>query len=382
MAEARHDFYLLTPGPLIVPAEIKAGMVRDRNPGGSDHIAITRGVRDYMLELCNGRDTHECVLLQGSATYGVEAGFLSLLPADARLLVLVNGFYGNRLREVAEAARVDTVTLELPNLPLPTRADLERALDADPKITHMVLCQAETGTGVLNPVEMFAEVARERGLGLMVDSVACFGGGEIDVAALDVDAVFVSPNKCLESVPGVAITIVKRSTLLASEGRCPSGVLDLHAQWKFMQETGNWRWTPPTHVMGALGVACERHRREGGSGPRLERYRRNWRVLVDGLRQRGFSTLLPDDVAVPIIATFHDPDDPAYSFAAFHAAMLRRGIEIFPGRLTAMGTFRIGVMGDLVEEDMVHVLGQMCDALEEIGVRLPVSAAPGDVETV
>jgi 2-aminoethylphosphonate-pyruvate transaminase len=132
--------------------------------------------------------------------------------------------------------------------------------------------------------------------------------------------------------------------------------------------------------MGALGVACERHKREGGPGPRLERYRRNWRILVDGLRQQGFMTLLPDDVAVPIIATFHDPIDPAYSFAAFHAAMLRRGIEIFPGRLTAAGTFRIGVMGDLVEQDMIFVLGQICAAMEEIGVSLPLSDAARAVD--
>jgi 2-aminoethylphosphonate-pyruvate transaminase len=380
MAEPRHDYYLLTPGPLTVPSEIKAAMMRDRNPGGPDHIAITRDVRRYLLEICNGTETHECVLLQGSATYGVEACFHCLLPEGARLLIIVNGFYGNRLREVAEGARVDVVTLQLPNVPLPTRADLEAALDADPAITHIALCQAETGTGALNPIEMVADVARARGLGLMVDSVACFGGVAIDVAALDVDAVFVSPNKCLEGVPGVAIAIVKRSTLLASEGRSRSGVLDLHAQWKFMEETGNWRWTPPTHVMGALGVACERHKREGGPGPRLERYRRNWRILVDGLRQQGFMTLLPDDVAVPIIATFHDPIDPAYSFAAFHAAMLRRGIEIFPGRLTAAGTFRIGVMGDLVEQDMIFVLGQICAAMEEIGVSLPLSDAARAVD--
>lgn len=380
MATPRHDYYLLTPGPLTVPAEIRNGMLQDRNPGGPEHIAITRRVREYLLEICNGTGTHECVLLQGSATYGVEACLHTLLPAGARLLVIVNGFYGNRLREVAEGARVDVVTLELPNVPLPTRADLERALDADPAITHIALCQAETGTGALNPVEMVAEVARERGLGLMVDAVACFGGVPIDVAALDAEAVFVSPNKCLESVPGVAIVIVKRSTLEAAAGRSPSGVLDLHAQWAFMQATGNWRWTPPTHVMGALDVACARHRREG-TGPRLERYRRNWRVLVDGLRQQGFRTLLPDEVAVPIIATFHDPVDPAYGFAPFHAAMLRRGIEIFPGRLTAAGTFRIGVMGDLIEEDMVHVLGQICAALEEIGVRLPLREAAREVET-
>lgn len=378
----RHDYYLLTPGPLTVPEETRRAMLRDRNPGGTEHIAMSREIQDYLLSLCNGTESHACVLLQGSATYGVEAGFKTLIPEDGRLLVIVNGFYGVRLREIAEAARVDTTVLQLPTLPLPTRADVEAALDADPSITHMVMCQAETGTGVLNPVEMLAEVGRERGVKVMIDAVASFGAVAIDAARLDLEAIFVSPNKCLESTPGVAIVITKTSSLMEAKGRCPSAVLDLHHQWTFMQETGNWRWTPPTHVVSALAVSCRRHAAEGGLGPRLERYRRNWRILVNGLRQKGFTTLLPDDVAIPIIATFNDPEDPAYSFKAFHSSMLRRGIEIFPGRLTSEGTFRVGVMGDLLEQDMHHILSQMCEALEEIGVTLPAEGGIKAVGTI
>jgi len=87
-------------------------------------------------------------------------------------------------------------------------------------------------------------------------------------------------------------------------------------------------------------------------------------------------------VAIPIIATFNDPADPVYSFKSFHAAMLRRGIEIFPGRLTSEGTFRVGVMGDLQEQDMHHILAQMCEALEEIGVTLPADGGARSVEAV
>ena len=51
------------------------------------------------------------------------------------------------------------------------------------------------------------------------------------------------------------MALIKRSALEAAEGRCPSVVLDLHAQWRFMEETGWWRWTPPTHVVAALAKA-------------------------------------------------------------------------------------------------------------------------------
>ena len=383
MAERRHDLYLLTPGPLTVAPEVKAEMLSDRSPNADLHRELTDEVRRYLLDICNGADTHECVPIQGSATYAIEAGLQTLMPRDGRLLVIENGFYGLRLRELAEGLGLDVSTLALPMLPLPTRADIERALADDPAITHILLCHAETGTGVLNPIDEVAAVAREQGRKLLVDAVASFGAFPIDVAALDAEAVFVSPNKCLESVPGIAMVIARRTALEAAAGRSASVVLDLHAQWRFFEEVGWWRWTPPTHVVAALAKACERHRREGGAAARLARYRRNWRRLVDGLRARGFRTLLPDDAAAPIIATFHDPDDPNYTFEGLYEALERRNIVIFPGRLTATGTFRIGVMGDLVESDMDVVLAAMDEALAEIGVDMMAAgagAAPGETK--
>jgi len=368
MTERRHDFYLLTPGPLTVSPEVKREMLLDRSPNARLHADLTRAIRDYMLEICNGARTHVCVPIQGSATYAVEAAYHTLIPRDGKLLVIQNGFYGTRLREIADGIGLATATLDLPMLPTPTAADVARALDADPAITHIVMCHVDTGTGILNPIEPIAEIARQRGKRLLVDAVASFGGFPIDVAALDLEAVRISPNKCLEGVPGIGLVVCKKDSLMAAAKRAPSVVLDLHAQWAFFEEKGWWRWTPPTHVIGALAKACERHRAEGGVAARHERYRRNWRRLVDGLRQRGFRTLLPDEVAAPIIATFHDPRDPGYAFQKLYDALERRNIVIFPGRLTSAGTFRIGCMGDLDESDMSVILAAIDEALAEIGV--------------
>jgi 2-aminoethylphosphonate-pyruvate transaminase len=375
MSERRHDLYLLTPGPLTVSMEVKQEMLADRSPNAELHSGLTRKVLDYLLTLANGHGTHVAVPVQGSATYGIEAALHTLLPKDARLLVINNGFYGLRLREVAEGIGKDVVVLELPMIPPPDEATIAAALAADPKITHAIVCHVDTGTGVLNDLAPIAAACKARGVKLMVDAVAAFGGFPIDVKALDIEAVMISPNKCLESVPGVGLVIARKSTIVASAKRSPSVVLDLHAQWAFFEEKGWWRTTPPTHVIGALAKAIERHEKEGGVLARQARYRRNWRRLVDTLRQRGFRTLLPDDYAAPIIATFHDPVDPNYAFPKFYAAMEKRGIVIFPGRLTAANTFRIGTMGDLDDRDMSFILSQIEEALTEIGVTNPAPRA-------
>lgn len=366
--ERRHDFYLLTPGPLTVAPEIKREMLADRSPNAQLHADLTRNIHSYLLDICNGAKTHVCVLIQGSATFAIEAAFHTLVPRNGKLLVIQNGFYGTRLREIAQGIGLNAAVLDLPMLPALGAEDVERALSADPKISHIVMCHVDTGTGILNPLAPVAEVARRRGVRLLVDAVASFGGFDIDVAALDIEAVMVSPNKCLEGVPGVGIAICRKSSLEQAAGRSSSVVLDLHAQWAFFEEKGWWRFTPPTHVVGALAKACERHRAEGGVAARQRRYRSNWRRLVDGLRQRGFRTLLPDEVAAPIIATFMDPADPNYEFQKFYAAMEKRNVVIFPGRLTTAGTFRIGCMGDLVDIDMSVILATIDEALAEIGV--------------
>src|SRR3954470_23888938 len=128
MTRRRHDYYLLTPGPLTVPREIKEQMLEDRSPNAALHCRMTKDIRDYILEICNGAGTHVCVPIQGSATYGIEAGLHTLVPMDGKILIIENGFYGQRLREVAEGSGFTVVPLELPMLPLPTAADIETAL--------------------------------------------------------------------------------------------------------------------------------------------------------------------------------------------------------------------------------------------------------------
>lgn len=369
MTEKRHPTYLLTPGPLTTSAAVKAAMQADKSPNSPEMVALVKGIREYLVALAHGGDIYDCVPIQGSATYGIEAAFNSLADrATSHVLVIENGFYGMRLGEVIEANGFRVSRLQGPIVPPVSGDDVAARLAADPSITHVAVCHCDTGTGILNPVAEIAEACRAHGAKLMIDAIASFAGFELDAPALDVEAIMISPNKCLEAVPGIAFVIAKKESLRAGIGRSPSYALDLAGHWAFMEEKGWFRTTPPTHVLLAMGKAVELHKAEGGIAPRRARYVRNWRRLVDGLRQRGFATFLPDEHASPIIATFHDPDDPNYSFPAFYEAMERRGFVIFPGRLTSAHTFRIGTMGDLTEGDITLILGAVLDSMAEIGV--------------
>src|SRR5262249_13321556 len=190
-------------------------------------------------------------------------------------------------------------------------------LAADPAITHVAVIQCETTSGVLNPVEEIGAVTAHHRRRLLVDAMSAFGALPLDAGRVPYDALVASSNKCLEGVAGVGFAILRWSALQASRGHARSLSFDLHDQWVSMEKTGQWRFTPPTHVLAALDQALAEHAAEGGTAGRGARYARNCRILVEGLRALGFPTLLPEAVQGAIIVTVGMPGGAAVRFAGF-----------------------------------------------------------------
>src|SRR5690606_12660841 len=295
MSNAWSERVLLTPGPVSTGAATRQAMLRDFSPNEPDLLALTAEMRERLVGLVNGGDRYVCVPLQGVGNTANEATIGTLVPRERRLLIIANGFYGERLKQIAGAIGVPFTALDLPWTEPVTGEQLDEALAADPAISHVVVCHVDTGTGLLNPLEPLAEVAKRRGVALIVDAIASCGGLPIDARALDLEAVVVSPNKWLEGVPGIGLVVAKRAALEAAAGRAHSFCLDLHRQWRSLEHDGRWRFTPATQATAALVAALRQHEAEGQAA-RLERVRRNWRCLVEGLRALGFATYLRDEV--------------------------------------------------------------------------------------
>jgi 2-aminoethylphosphonate-pyruvate transaminase len=364
----REQPILLTPGPVATSLRTKRAMLRDFSPNEPDLLAMTAELRAAIVRMANGQGIYECVPLQGTGNAANEATLGTLVPRDRRLLIVDNGFYGARLKEIAGAIGLPFTPLDLPFDQPITATRLEAALDDDPRIGYVVVCHVDTGTGLLNPLEPLAEIAGRRGVGLIVDAIASFAGLPLDAQALDLEAVVVSANKWLEGVPGLALVVAKRTALEAAAGRAHSFCLDLHRQWQSYERSGRWRFTPPAQSLAALIEALRQHAEEGQAA-RLERVWRNWRCLVGGLRGQGFETVLRDEVASPVIATFHEPGDPRYDRERFFEAMWQRGFVLFRGCLTALPTFRIGCMGAIDPAVMQRVVDAIGASMAELGVR-------------
>ncbi|WP_421701122.1 2-aminoethylphosphonate--pyruvate transaminase [Aliiroseovarius sp.] len=361
--------YLLTPGPLTTSYTVKQAMLRDWGSWDGDFRAMTAELRARLLAMLGaGGEAFDCVPMQGSGTFAVEAMLSSFIPKDGEALVLANGAYGKRAAEtLSYLGRAHTLLDKGDYLP-PQGDEVAAALAADPAITHVVAIHCETSSGILNPLAEIAEATAAAGRRLLIDSMSAFGAVQLEAADFPFDAVVSSANKCIEGVPGFGFVLARKTVLEEAKGNCHSLSLDLHAQWAAMEKTGQWRFTPPTHVVAAFLQALREHQDEGGVAARGARYAANRDTLVVGMRALGFETLLDDAWLSPIIVTFFCPADPAFDFAVFYQAMKAKGFIIYPGKLTVVDSFRIGCIGRMDAPVMERVVQAAREALTEMGV--------------
>jgi 2-aminoethylphosphonate-pyruvate transaminase len=362
------DPLLLTPGPLTTSTSVKQAMVHDWGSRDAGFLRINKMVLDSIATLAGAEGTHVTVPVQGSGTFAVEAMITSFVPKMGKLLVVINGAYGQRAKKIAEIAGRAVVAYETPEDTPPDLAKLERLLADDIAITHVFAVHCETTSGILNPITEIAVLVARHGRRLLLDSMSAFGALEIDARKVHYDAMAASSNKCLEGVPGLGFVVCRKEALAACKGNATTLVLDLFDQAEAFARTGQYRFTPPIHVIVALGKAIEEHAAEGGVAGRGGRYRENARVLIEGMRAMGFRTLLDDRLQAPIIITFHMPTDPKFVFQRFYDGLKDRGYVIYPGKLTVAESFRIGCIGRLYPKDMTGALAAVREVLAELRV--------------
>jgi len=360
---------LLTPGPLTTAETTRQAMLRDWGSRDGAFIEMTARVRRRLLDVANASETHVCIPVQGSGTFAVEATLGTMLSRESsKTLALVNGAYGKRIVRILALIGRDHVVHETAEDTPPSPDDISEMLADDEAITHVILVQCETTSGILNPLQEISDAVTAAGRKLIVDAMSSFGALEIDLSSISAEAVVASANKCLEGAPGMGYALIEREALTAAQGNAHSLSLDLFDQHEYMERTGQWRFTPPTHVLAGIDAALDAHEAEGGVTARGGRYTANCKVLVEGLRDLGFETFLPDDLQAPIIVTVRMPEDDAFDFQTLYDRLNEQGIVLYPGAVTQEKSFRIGCIGQVFENDMRRTLAAIGDALDTMGV--------------
>lgn len=346
---------LLNPGPVTLTDRVRKTFEREdlchREP---EFAALTLDVIGRLTRVyTETQDDYTAVLMTGSGTCAVEAMLGSLVPRDARVLVVANGVYGERAANMLEAhgKRFELVRagwLEPMNV-----ADAVAKLSSG-EFTHCVAVHHETTTGRLNDLSVLGRACKERGVGLLLDAVSSFGGEEIRWADWNVLGAAATANKCLHGVPGICFVLAKKSAFTGTSG-ATSVYLDLFRYQK--EQLKGWSpFTQATHAMVAFQEALAELDDQGGWPKRNARYRALTSQSMRGLAEMGIGVLLESEQAYSsILTSYHLPKGLTYE--RLHDHLRSEGFVIYAGQGQFHGgIFRIAVMGDLTESDIERLL--------------------------
>jgi len=356
---------LFTPGPLSTSKTVKEAMLEDM--GSRDHafLLAVKEIRNGLLKLGNvsKEEGYECIIIQGSGTFGVESVVGSLVGKNDTLLILVNGAYGERIVKMAKINQLAHQVLRFEEDEIVTPAVTQQYLNEHPEITHIACIHSETTTGLFNPIEAIGAVCKAQNKVFIVDAMSSFGGVEMDIRQMHIDFLVSSSNKCIEGVPGFSFALCKRSELEKAKGQGRSLSLDLYDQWNGLESNGQFRFTPPTLSIMAFRQAMKELEEEGGIAAREQRYKTNKKILDEGMAALGFKQYLKADIQGHIITSFLYPTDKPFNFEDFYNKLNDRGFVIYPGKLSKADAFRIGNIGQIFPDDIRGLVAAVKEVL-------------------
>jgi len=366
------DKRLFTPGPLNCSMSTKEAMLRDLGSRDPEFLKIVSEVKQGILDVAGvSSDSWTCVLLQGSGTYAVEAVLQTTTPRpNGRVLVLSNGAYGRRMELMCTVAGIEFDSVTSSEILPYDMAKVEKMLSGGQKYTTVCIVHCETSSGVVNNVEEVARLVREHqpNAFMFVDAMSSFGA--LPLVTSNIDFIVSSANKCLQGVPGFAYAVCRKDCLSRCFGNSRSLSLDLADQDKNMNNTKQFRFTPPTHAILAFRQALNEFHQEGGLTGRQKRYSENCAVLKSGMKERGFRSLVDEKYASPIITCFLYPKHQNFVFNAFYTKLSEKGEIIYPGKVTDAECFRVGNIGDLHVKDIKRLLLSIDSVLEDMRVTI------------
>ncbi|MFA6240219.1 MAG: 2-aminoethylphosphonate--pyruvate transaminase [Candidatus Hydrogenedentales bacterium] len=365
------DKVLFTPGPLTTSRTVKQALLRDLGSRDFEFIAMVKDIRNRLLAVGGvEKGAYEAILMQGSGTFSIEAVLSSTIAPEGKVLVIVNGAYGKRIVQICKVLKIACVVLETPEDQPPDLAEIEKTLANDVSITCVAVVHCETTTGIINPVDEIGELVAGSGATYFVDAMSGFGAVPLNLDTANIDFLVSSANKCIEGVPGFGFVLARREALEATEGFARSLSLDLLAQWKGLESSGQFRFTPPTHALLAFHQALLELEQEGGAEGRGARYCANYETLIEGMRTLGFVEYLEPALQGYIITSFRYPEHPNFDFEDFYSRLNDKGYVIYPGKVSNADCFRIGNIGRIFESDVRDLLRAISETMAEMGINL------------
>jgi len=379
------DFLLLNPGPVPVTDEVSAAMdepmvshrseafeaVYERAQDGLDYIFEESTPEGASTATAGGGTS---LLLNGTATMGMEAAVANLVGDGGHVVSLVNGKFGRRFARIAERY-AEVTRVEVPwgeSIPL---EDVRAVVTDDTDVVTMV--HNETSTGLLNPVAGVGEIADEYDARFVVDGVTSIGGDEFRIDDWNVDVAITDAQKALAAPPGISAMYVTAAVEDDLDGEAAPFYEDL--EWHLRKSDSHQTpFTSAVPLFRAMAVAVEDIVEET-MPTRIDRHRRQSAAFRAGFTAMGLDlfaaatgeTELSNTVTAVSLpeAVYGDDAD------EFFDGVAARNVSISGGQGHLGGTiFRVSNMGGLPDEAILRGVRTVGEAMADAGVDVDVEA--------
>src|SRR5215213_7532303 len=337
---------LLGPGPSDIHPNVLAALARPTVGHMDPYYLKIMDELQSMLQQVFRTKNRMTMAISGTGSAGQEATVTNLVEPGDRVLVCVNGVFGNRLADMAERAGGEVTKIERPWGEVFSLAEVKDALArVKPKIVAIVM--AETSTGAWQPIEEIAAAVREAGAMLVLDTVTALGGIPVEIDRWQIDAVYSGTQKCLGCPPGLApVSFSERAVqkILSRKEKVRSWYLDVSLIANYWGGDRVYHHTAPINMTYALHESLRIVLEEGLENC-FARHRKNQEALQAGLAAIGIDYATQAGHALPQLNAVRIP--PGIDDAAVRKALLERfNIEIGAGLGAFKGkVWRIGLMG-------------------------------------
>lgn len=355
---------LLGPGPSTVHPRVLQAMslplVGHLDPYFLEVMDRTQELLRYVFQTENKLT----IPVSGTGSAAMEAAVANMVEPGDSVLICINGYFGNRLVDMAQRYGGEVESIERPWGEVFTPEEVAAALDKRPaRVVGIV--HAETSTGARQPLEEITRIVHDQGGVLIVDAVTSLGGLPVKVDEIDIDACYSGSQKCLSCPPGLGpLTLGERALekMARREHQVANWYLDMTMVQKYWGAERSYHHTAPISSNYAFYEGL-RLVAEEGLEARWVRHRQNAEMLWDGLEELGLEMHVPLEHRLPSLTTVKIPD--GVDAAAVRRKLLNRyNIEIAGGLGELKGkVWRIGLMGYSSRQENVLTL---LAALEEV----------------
>jgi alanine-glyoxylate transaminase / serine-glyoxylate transaminase / serine-pyruvate transaminase len=367
----RNKEMLLIPGPTPVIDSIYDALAQEtRSHTDSRFASIYRSAIQKTKEML--KTDGEVFVIAGSGTLAMEMALVNTVAAGEKILVISQGYFGDRFIKLGEAFGIEVVVLQSEWGKQVNPVDVEETL-AKGNFKAVTITHADTSTGVAADLNTLIPIIKRHGSLVILDGVCATAAMEEDMSKTygdsdnKIDVILTGSQKAIGVPPGLAIVAFNKTALAAREQikHVPAYYCDIHNWIPIMNDPQKYFATPPVNLIYAYDEGMRLVLDEGMEN-RYKRHEAYGKAVRAALSVYGMKAIASETAAAATLSCILYPE--GMDDASFRAALAKKGL-IVAGALAHLAgkAFRIGHMGNTTEQILEKAIVLIGETMNEMG---------------